>query len=223
MEGRRFGKLVVLEEDVSADRRGVHWICRCDCGGTRSAKGSKLREGMVQSCGCLLHPKKHGASIAGSELKSTYIVWCSIKDRCFNERSKSYARYGAVGITMCDEWRSSFEAFLAHIGPRLSVHHSIDRIDNNVGYQPGNVRWATIAEQNRNKKSNRWVFVDGKKLCTEDAARALGIEGSTIRARLNLGWSAEKAVNTPLAKKYSHKKTRSWAASSPRVNASITR
>lgn len=81
-----------------------------------------------------------------------YRAWADAKYRCFNPNAADYYKYGGRGITMCDEWRNDFDAFLEHIGPRPSAKHSLDRVDNERGYEPGNVRWATKSQQNINRR-----------------------------------------------------------------------
>lgn len=84
-----------------------------------------------------------------------YGIWCSMIDRCHRELNHAYARYGGRGIFVCDEWRNSFESFISHVGMRPSKNHSIDRIDNDKGYFPGNCRWATVEQQSTNKRKEK--------------------------------------------------------------------
>src|SRR3954468_10898783 len=99
------------------------------------------------------HPNtSHGNDRRGLRTPE-YQAWLRMKKRCFNPRSKDYADYGGRGITVCDEWKDDFAAFMAHIGPRPSPVHSVDRIRNSEGYRPGNVKWSTRTEQSRNRRS----------------------------------------------------------------------
>lgn len=116
--------------------------------------------------------------------------------RCHNPRRHDYARYGGRGILVCDEWRSDggLRRFLAHIGPRPSPAHSLDRIDSNGHYEPGNVRWATRKEQNDNRRSARLLELDGETRSLTDWARSAGIERKTLCARLGRGWDLRRAL-----------------------------
>lgn len=103
------------------------------------------------------------------------------------------------GIRVCEEWRgpAGFECFLAHVGRRPSLKHSLDRVDNSKGYGPDNVRWATWKQQHRNRRSNRLIEIDGKVLCVAEWAERSGVDSRTILARLNRGWDPRQAVFDP--------------------------
>ncbi len=125
-------------------------------------------------------------------------TWRRMLERCNNPNHIEYARYGGRGIAVCPEWRHSYEAFVAHVGLRPSAGHSIDRIDVNKGYEPGNVRWATTAEQQRNKRNNRVLSFDGRSQCMVDWTAELGLPPGRLHGRLKSGWSVERALTTPL-------------------------
>jgi hypothetical protein len=110
-----------------------------------------------------------------------------IKTRCTNKNAPDYERYGGRGVTMCDEWLGSFDAFLNYLGPRPSKQHSVDRIDNGKGYEPGNVRWATKTEQQRNKQNSTYVTDGIRILHITDAANELGITRGAAHLRLKRG------------------------------------
>lgn len=155
--GQRFGRLVVVrrvENLVSkTGRRLAQWECRCDCGATHKAAGSKLRYGWTKSCGCWSRDRtsevatKHGA-VGTPE----YDAWRSMKRRCASKSARNAPWYRDRGITVCERWKNDFTAFLADVGPRPAPGYSIDRIDNDRGYEPGNVRWATSREQRLNQR-----------------------------------------------------------------------
>lgn len=128
-----------------------------------------------------------------------YVAWQAIIRRCTRPQSADYGRYGGAGITVCKEWLSSFSDFFKHMGPRPSVGHSIDRINGSKGYEPGNVRWATLIEQANNKKTNRIVIYQRRKMTVAEAGRAAGgiVRRETIICRLRNGWGVAEAVETP--------------------------
>jgi|GEM_PF-3001522 len=128
-------------------------------------------------------------------------IWQSMNHRCHDPKTKAFHTYGGRGIRVCDRWRASFEAFLADMGPRPSPRHSIDRIDVNGNYEPGNCRWATPKEQGRNKRDNRMLTAFGRTQCMAAWAEELGVTTGFIGDRIDeLGWSVEEALTTPAAK-----------------------
>lgn len=125
-----------------------------------------------------------------------YEAWRSIRGRCLNPNDQAYPSYGGRGITICDDWRDSFPAFLRDVGPRPSAEHSIDRIDNNQGYEPGNVRWSTRTEQGRNKRNNHLLTLNGETRCVSEWAEVIGIQATTLFRRIRKGWTVERALTT---------------------------
>jgi hypothetical protein len=152
--GNRYGRLVVL--GLGPPKPGCKpWLCRCECGTLTIVDGTALRLGNTRSCGCLnlesLRGRaRHGKARGGHS--RVYRIWNAMKQRCHNPNQPHFPRYGGRGIAVCDEWRKSFDAFYAHMGDPPSLDHSIDRIDNDLGYQPGNCRWATDSEQMKNRR-----------------------------------------------------------------------
>jgi hypothetical protein len=129
-----------------------------------------------------------------------YNSWRSIVQRCLNPKCKAYRDYGARGISMCLLWRLSFSAFLEDVGPRPGLGYSLDRIDNEGNYEPGNVRWATPTEQCRNRRGNRIIEYNGERLTLSEWANKFGIRQATLWGRLRDGWSVEAALRTPVRK-----------------------
>jgi len=119
-------------------------------------------------------------------------------DRCYDEKNSAFHLYGGRGITVCSRWRKSFEAFQRDMGPRPSRRHSVDRINTDGNYEPGNCRWATPKEQARNMRSNRILTAFGKSLCVAAWAEETGIPVGVLRDRIGkLGWETERALSTP--------------------------
>ncbi len=153
LTGKRFGRLIVVSRAANKGT-SIRWNCLCDCGETSLPHSKSLRNGTTQSCGCLKREIiKAGANRShGRTDTSEYRAWTDIKTRCFNRNREDWPHWGGRGITICSEWRDDFAAFFEHVGPRPSAQHSIDRRDNERGYEPGNVRWATYSEQNLNRR-----------------------------------------------------------------------
>lgn len=139
------------------------------------------------------HILKHGAARKGRTTPE-YKVWRSMIARCYYPASPSYPEYGGRGITICERWQKSFTHFLADMGPKPSLEHSIDRIDSDGNYEAENCRWATWAEQARNRKSVIWITHNGQTLCATDWELKLGLAPGLISHRLADGWTKQDAL-----------------------------
>lgn len=131
---------------------------------------------------------------AGKKPSSEYAAWAAMKQRCENPKAKQYCDYGGRGVTVCKEWSEDFAAFIAYIGLKPSPSHSLDRIDNNGNYEPGNIRWATKLEQDSNKRTNRLITYKGRTQTLTAWAREIGISEKTLANRIvRGGWPTELA------------------------------
>jgi len=161
--GRRFGRLVVTGHDHrDREEKKSYWQCLCDCGKKSIVRGCSLKNGDTTSCGCLRAENLRKGRLAGMQASSTrttaqgyvgtpsYKIWRGMLCRCFTPSSGNYNRYGGRGITVCERWLD-FSNFLSDMGPR-PPRTSIDRINVNGNYEPGNCRWVTAKEQTANRR-----------------------------------------------------------------------
>ena len=195
LEGRRFGRLEVLGYAGHQNTRTA-WHCRCDCDAMTLVTGLNLSSGNTKSCGCLNREKTGMLRRTHGQSKTTeYEIYTSAKKRCEVETCARYDDYGGRGIRF--EF-ASFEEFVAHMGPRPSLKHSLDRIDNDGHYEPGNVHWATDADQARNKRNNVLITIGGVTKIQHDWARQYGIKHQVIWDRRNRNWCDECSVSVPV-------------------------
>lgn len=198
LTGEKFGKLIVEAMHPEKTKHGnTRWICRCDCGNPKKlvVAAGNLRHGSVTSCGCIViaalvaRSKKHG--MLGTP---EYEAWNSIKKRCYNPKHFAYANYGGRGITMCDEWKNDFMVFYRDMGPRPSSNHSIDREKNELGYSKSNCRWATLEEQNNNRRNNVYITYEDRTQTLAMWCKELGLNRHLVGARIRKGWLFEEAI-----------------------------
>lgn len=186
MVGQKYGRLTVTDLVTSHDKH-TRWKAICECGNVKEYKGILLRQGKTKSCGCLQRElvaermsqskKTHGLTYT-----DTWHSWRSMRNRCLTKSHKSYARYKDVKI--CDRWLVSFEAFLEDMGER-PAGCTLDRIDNEGPYSPGNCRWATQKTQSRNRRGNAVLTLNGESCTIAEWAEKIGVRRSTISKRLN--------------------------------------
>jgi hypothetical protein len=202
LTGQRFGRLTASSY-VRGNGR-TEWLCRCDCGKEKRIDGRALgrKENPTRSCGCIAKEVtraanvrrnfKHGHSVGGKRSK-TFDVWTQMMQRCNNANNKGYARYGGRGIGVCERWRD-FTAFLADMG-EAPKGLSIERIDNDAGYSPGNCVWAGARRQVNNRRTTVKVEIDGKTLPLSEWCESLGLNYYTVHSRITrLGWSPVEAL-----------------------------
>lgn len=198
LTGKSFGRLIVIKRSYLMRSVKPLWECLCQCGKTTFVRGSDLKNGKTRSCGCL---KDELVSIRFSKHKrkftTEYNIWRTIKDRCLNPNNKSYKNYGGRGITICSEWKDSFETFYSDMGDRPKGFQ-IDRINNNEGYFADNCKWLSPSENCRNKRNNSYVLVNGFLITKAEASERAVVSDGVFRRRLDLGWDIDRALNTQL-------------------------
>lgn len=181
LEGKRYSRWVVLT--YSGKIRNVpKYFCVCDCGTTRVVSSYNLLNGTSKSCGCL-HRERAAECATKHEriLTSEYHAWRGAKDRCVNPSHVSFKNYGGRGIRMCDRWLNDARAFLDDMGPKPSPKHTIDRIDNDGDYVPGNCRWATRREQMMNRRNVLRASFAGEVKTVMEWSEILGIPYLKLR------------------------------------------
>ena len=185
MAGDKIGRLTVLRQSDERTLKGmVRWVCRCDCGNETVVTGTELRRRAVTSCGCFARDGVIARNIARGDPwfpKDVRSIWSNMIARCDNPKHPSFHQYGGRGIVVCDRWRESYWHFYADIGPRPSPRHSLDRIDRDGNYEPGNVRWGTWADQSRNKVNNVLYEMDGRSMILKDWAAELSLHEYRLR------------------------------------------
>lgn len=185
--GSSFGRWTVLS------RHGPHALCRCSCGIERRVRADGLRNGTSTSCGC----GQARAVRHGGHGTPAYRSWQKMRDRCLNPRFKQYRDYGGRGVTVCERWQD-FAAFIEDMGERPEGA-TLDRYpDKNGNYEPGNCRWATRKEQQRNTRRNVYVTAFGETLLLVDMAAKHNLPAKCLGQRLKMGWDAERAVTQPV-------------------------
>lgn len=198
MPGTRFGRLVALHE-IPGSPKYIKYMCACDCGTVHPVRAGHLRDGSATSCGCykreLVRDRgrqtRHGHTTDNSR-SPTYAAWQSMRDRCGNERCPRFCDYGGRGIKVCARW-GNFERFLADMGERPEGT-SLDRIDVDGNYEPGNCRWATNLEQQNNRRNNRVIAMGGQVKTVAQWCREHGANGNIVRYHLRAGKPLEVAL-----------------------------
>lgn len=194
---KRFNRLIVLKRIEGLRNKRVMYLCKCDCGSEIEVRADSLRNGHTQSCGCLQreivgnNSTKHGHSHT-----RLYKIWGSMVQRCYNENHKHYKNYGGRGIKICKEWREDFGLFYQWaINNGYNKELQIDRINNDLYYQPDNCRFITAKQNNRNRRNTKVVEYKGKTKPLAEWCDELKKDYIVVLNRINaLGWSVDEAL-----------------------------
>lgn len=200
--GQTFKYLTAIKP-VGSGKGGVVWECRCKCGKTINATAKSLRRGNTKSCGCLnservIARNKAGAT-HGMTGTPTFTSWDSMIQRCTNPNHKAFEYYGGAGVKVCPAWLNDFSSFYKDMGER-PAGMTLERIDNDKGYEPGNCRWASPLEQANNRRNNISLTVGGVTDTLANWSRKTGIGQKTIMYRIKNGWSDEQALSVAPSK-----------------------
>lgn len=199
LTGLQFGRLTVASfagRSAGKSRASV-WNCVCECGELRRVQTPDLTKGRTVSCGCysLDRSTTHGHA-RREQFSPTYDSWRGMMERCYNESSQSFKDYGARGVTVCERWHT-FANFLADMGERPDRGHSIGRVKGDLPYDPGNCRWETRVQQNRNRRNSHMLTHGGVTDCLAGWADRVGIKAGILSKRLRRGWDAARVLTTP--------------------------
>jgi hypothetical protein len=195
--GKTFGRLTVVSVARQGRRLMAH--CRCECGAERDVRAEQLPSGKSKSCGCLSRElsaeRGHQYATHGHSNTRVYTVWRGMMTRCYNDKHDTYQKYGARGIRVCDRWKT-FENFLADMGEK-PAGMTIERINNDGNYELGNCRWATPAEQARNRRSSRFITYKGASLTIAEWAERMGVKVHVLDNRLRRSWPLDRVFSSP--------------------------
>ena len=207
MIGLIYGQLTVLHKSSKKAGNESMYECKCACGRECTVRAGNLRVGKTRSCGCL---RRSAARAVGKQntrhgLTGTqeYHSWSAIKARCLNKNSPLYGHYGGIGIQVDPKWvgKDGFANFLRDMGRAPSNDHTVDRKDGTKGYFRDNCRWATITEQNRNRRSNVWVRYNGEVKCLVEWSEVTGLSLLILWSRIRkLRWPIHDALTVPPCK-----------------------
>lgn len=202
--GDKFGRLTAIGilPRTGPGPRLIRLLCAC--GKYKTTASCHLVMKTVRSCGCLRRETtrhrltRHGG--AAGKMEPEYRILLGLRNRCRNPKCRDFHRYGGRGITVCERWLGpdGYVHFLEDVGRRPAPGLTIERIKNHVGYEPGNVRWATAKEQARNRRSNRVLEWNGESHLMVEWAEKTGIPMRRIWSRLDRGWSVDRALSVPV-------------------------
>ena len=196
--GRTFGRLLVLGPAPAVRNRNKRYLCRCECGQERVVLSCHLVGGATASCGCLRNDRMRAACMKhGHRGTKTYHAWKAMRQRCTNPKRREYANYGGRGIRVCERW-GEYLNFLSDMGA-APPDTSLDRIDPNGNYEPGNCRWASALTQSLNRRTAVLITFQGETLNVSEWERRFGLRRGLVNSRRARGWDAVRAITTPQA------------------------
>lgn len=183
-----FGQVEAISKSGTNRSGHVLWVCRCSCGRTFESSGVSLRAGKRVSCDeCTSARRRDLATKHGLCGEPEFWILEGMKARCHNPKNKRFDRYGGRGISVCERWLESPANFVADMGKRPSQNHSIERIDRDGNYEPGNCVWATVAEQANNRSNNTRIEIDGRTQNITQWASECGVNRTVILRRMKRG------------------------------------
>lgn len=199
LTGQKFGRLTAIKRVENTKNKDTLWLCKCDCGGETITRITNLRNGNTKSCGCL--NKEHllkSITKHGLHDKKLYNTWKGMRQRCNNKNNPAYKNYGGRGITICAEWNNfkNFYDWAMNNGYQKGL--SIDRIDNNKGYNPNNCRFTDQTTQSNNRRNNKIFTYKEQTHTLAEWAIFYNMNYWALRSRIKRGWSIEKTLETPL-------------------------
>ena len=203
--GQRFGRLVAVcyTGKKTFPSGNAIWQFKCDCGNTVERTRPDVKVSKTPSCGCYVKERASNLNKThGGRHDRLYLVWMDMRRRCSDKKDSNYSRYGGRGIKVCDEWKeySAFKYWAYQSGYNPDAKYgkcTIDRIDTNGNYCPGNCRWADAKTQNNNRRNNRVIEFNGKKQTLKQWTEELNLNYGMIDKRLNAGWDVERAFSQP--------------------------
>ena len=206
LTGQRFGRLTVIQFDCTQGHMSK-WLCKCDCGGTKSVRSDHLTAGHTKSCGCMELENMETFGGHNRTLRADHkrldLVYRAMLNRCYHEKTRNYKNYGGRGIRVCDEWRECFDNFckwaLTNGYDETAKYGkcTLERIDVNGNYEPSNCKWVSSYEQSVNKRDTIRIEWDGNLRTIRELSQITGIPESRIRGRLARGWDIERTLSTP--------------------------
>lgn len=197
--GEVFGRLTIAA--LTREGRYSYAECRCSCGQTKRVRVDHLKSKATRSCGCL-HSELSSARTGKMQVANVrhgrsntrvHSIWLGMLQRCRNPNSKYFAHYGGRGIDVCDRW-NSFHAFYEDMGDP-PPKHTLERVDNDKGYDPGNCEWATRRTQQNNRRTNRRLTVNGVTNTIAEWSRLSGVHPNTITQRMDNGWPIDTIIS----------------------------
>ena len=212
ISNKKFGKLLAVKRCTNMSGKTA-WECKCDCGNITFVTTSNLTCNRIRSCGCLKIKQLLERSTTHNQRHTVlYSVWRGLRQRCNNPKHASYHNYGGRGITVCEEWDKSFQAFYdwsyangysTENQKDEKLKLTIDRIDNNGNYEPSNCRWVDRKTQTRNMRTTRFITFNGQNKSVSEWCEIYGIKLQTFNTRIRNGWSIEEALTKPIGSRKS--------------------